>query len=64
MCLVLHDETVKHPKSKLKLISYDHAWVTFKSHTVALEDQVMRDRINCLIEYAGDQPYVLTINVG
>ena len=54
-------ETAKHPESKLKLISYDHAWASFKSHTVALNDQVMRDRINCLIESAGDQPYALEI---
>ena len=54
-------EKAKHPESKLKLISYDHAWASFKSHTVALDDQVMRDRINCLIESAGDQPYALEI---
>ena len=28
---------------------------------MALDDQVMRDRINCLIESAGDQPYALEI---
>ena len=38
------------PESKLLLISYDRAWAAFKSHTVALEDQKMRDRINCLID--------------
>ena len=51
-------ESAKHPES---LISYDHAWAAFKSHTVALEDQKMRDRINCLIDFAGDQPYALEI---
>ena len=44
------------------LISYDHAWAAFKSHTVALEDQAMRDRINCLIDFAGNEPYALKIN--
>ena len=56
-------ESAKHPETKLLLISYDHAWAAFKSHvhTVALEDQKMRDRINCLIDSAGDQPYALEI---
>jgi len=44
------------------LISYDHAWAAFKSHTVALEDQTMQDKIiNCLIDSAADQPYALEI---
>lgn len=50
-------ESPKHPETKLSLISYDYAWAAFKSHTVALEDQTMRDRINCLIDFAGDEPY-------
>ena len=54
-------ESEKHPESKLLLISYDHAWAAFKSHTVALEDHKMRDRINCLIDSAADQPYALEI---
>lgn len=54
-------ESVRHPESKLSLISYDNAWAAFKRHTVALEDQRMRDRINCLIDSAGDQPYALEI---
>lgn len=54
-------ESAKHPESKLSLISYDNAWAAFKSHTVALEDQRMRDRINCLIESATDQPCALEI---
>ena len=54
-------ESAKHPESKLYLISYDRTWAAFKSHTVALEDQKMRDRINCLIDYAGNQPYALEI---
>jgi len=45
------------------LILYDHAWAAFKSHTVALEDQKMRDRINCLFDSAADQPYVLEIGI-
>ena len=54
-------ESAKHRESKLVLISYDHAWAAFKSHTVALEDQRMRYRINCLINSAADQPYALEI---
>lgn len=55
------DESAKHPESKLVLLSYDHAWAAFKRHTVTLEDQTMRDRINCLIDSAADQPYALEI---
>ena len=54
-------ESVKHPVSKLLLISYDHAWAAFKSHTVVLEDQKMCDRINCLVDSAADKPYALEI---
>ena len=54
-------DSAKHPESKLFLISYDHTWAAFKSHTVALRDQRMRDRIKCLIYYAADQPYALEI---
>ena len=54
-------ESAKHPESKLLLISHDHAWAAFNSHSVALEDQKMRDRINCLIDSAADQPYALKI---
>jgi len=43
------------------LISYDHAWAAFKNHTVALENQKMRDKINYLIDSAADQPYALEI---
>ena len=52
MCLVLQPESAKHPGPKLLLISYDCVWAAFKSHTVDLEDQKMRDRINCLIDSA------------
>lgn len=52
-------ESKKHPESKLHLISYDQSWTAFKSHTVALEYQVMHDRINCVIDSAADQPYAL-----
>ena len=34
---------------------------TFKRHTVALEDQTMRDQINCLINFAADNSYALEI---
>ena len=43
------------------MISYDHAWAAFKSHTVALEDQTMQDKINFLNDSAADQPYALEI---
>ena len=51
----------KHPESKLFLCLHDHAWAAFKSHTVALEDQIMWNRIDCLIDSAADQPYTLEI---
>ena len=54
-------ESVKHPESKLILLSYDHAWAAFKRHTVALGYQTMRDRINFIIDSAADQPYALEI---
>ena len=53
--------SARNPKSKLCLISYDQAYAAFKSHTVALEDQTMRNRINCLIDYAADQAYAFEI---
>ena len=54
-------ESAQHRESNMVSISYDHAWAAFKSHTVALEDQRMRDRINCLINSATDQPYAVEI---
>ena len=54
-------ESAKHPKSKLSLISYGHAWAAFKSHAVALKDQKMQDRINCVIDYAAGDPYAIEI---
>ncbi len=54
-------ESTKHPESKLYLISYDHTWAAFKLHTVTLEDQTMRDRINCLIDSVANDPYALEI---
>jgi len=56
MCLVLQS---KNPGTKLALILYDFAWEAFKRHTVALEDQKMQDQINCLIDFAVDDPYTL-----
>lgn len=38
-----------------------HAWAAFKLHTVTLEDQSMRNRINCLIDSAADDQYALEI---
>jgi len=58
MWLVLQS---KNPGTKLALISCDYAWEAFKWHTVALEDQTMPDRINCLIDFAVDNPYALEI---
>ena len=54
-------ESSKHKETKLYLISYDHAWAAFKRHTVMLDDTEMRDRINCIIDNAADDPYALEI---
>ena len=54
-------ESAKHPESKLLLLLYDRAWAAFRSHTFDLEDQIMWDRIKCLIDSAADQPYALEI---
>ena len=54
-------ELAKHPESKLLLLSYDHACAAFKSHTMALEVEIMRDRTNCLIDSIADQPKTLEI---
>ena len=45
-------EDTKHPEQigQWLLISYQHAWNVFKSHTIVLKDDAMRDRINCLID--------------
>jgi len=54
-------ESPKNRETKLSLISYDYAWAAFKSHTVALDDKEMRDRIDSLIDYAADDPYAVEI---
>jgi len=36
--------------------SSDYTWEAFKRHIVALEDQTMRDWINCLIDFVADNP--------
>jgi len=54
-------ESPKNPNTELSLISYDHAWAAFKIHTVVLKDQKMRERINCLIDYAANKPYAIEI---
>ena len=51
----------KHRESKFLLLSYDNTWAAFKRHTVMLDDDDMRDRINCLIDHADDDPYALEI---
>ena len=43
------------------LLSYDYAWAAFKSHRVILNDKDMRDRINCLIDFAADDPFAVEI---
>jgi hypothetical protein len=49
-------EDTKHLEctGKLLLISYITSWNVFKSHTVVLEDDHMRDRINRLIDSVTD----------
>ena len=49
-------EDTKHPErtGKWLLISYIPAWNVFKSHTVVLQDDAMRDRINRLIDSITD----------
>jgi len=54
-------ESTMNPRTKLTLISYDYTWEALKRHTVALEDQTMQDQINCLIDFAADNPYALEI---
>ena len=51
----------KHPGNPLQLMQYDHAWAAFKRHTVILQDQDMKDRINCLIESVNDDPFAAEI---
>ena len=36
-------------------------WAAFKSHSIALDDQNMRDMINCLIEFTSEQPRAVEI---
>ncbi|CAB3976667.1 Hypothetical predicted protein [Paramuricea clavata] len=49
-------EDTKHPErtGKWLLISYIPAWNVFKSHTVVLQDDATRDRINRLIDSITD----------
>ena len=62
MCVVLLQSIIsKASRVKAFVDSYDHAWAAFESHTVALEDQKICDRINCLIDSAADEPYALEI---
>lgn len=51
------DDT-KH-NNQLFLLSYDNAWAAFKRHTVIIDDQDTRDRIHCLIENVGENPYAI-----
>ena len=36
------------------LLSYTSAWNVFRSHTVVLQDDAMRDHINCFIDSISD----------
>ncbi len=48
-------EDTKHPRQgKLYLLQQEDAWMTFKSHTVYLEDDAMRDRILAVIDAIND----------
>ena len=53
-CMKPEDE--KHPErtGRWVLLSYTSAWNVFRSHTVILQDDAMRDRINCLIDSITD----------
>ena len=61
ICLMLQSRINQESWSKLAPISDDYAWEAFRRHSVALEDQTMRDWINCLIEFAADNPCALEI---
>ena len=54
LCMKPEDE--RHPErtGRCFLLSYTFAWNVFKSHTVVLQDNAMRDRINCLIDSITD----------
>ncbi len=49
-------EDTKHPEQtgKWLLLSYTASWNAFRSHTIVLQDDSMRDRINCLINSITD----------
>ena len=59
--LCFKTEYFKHRESKLILLSFDHTWAVFQSLTVALEEQIIWDRVNCLTDSAADQPCALEI---
>ena len=54
-CMKPEDE--RHPEwaGRWVLLSYTSAWNVFRSHTVVLQDDAMRDHINCLIDSISDQ---------
>lgn len=49
-------EDTKHPErtGRWLLISYTASWNIFRNHTIVLQDDAMRDRINCLIDSITD----------
>ena len=56
VCLVHETEDERHPErtGRWLLFSYTSAWNVFKCHTVVLQDNAMRDRINCPIDSITD----------
>ena len=54
-CMKPKDE--RHPErtGRWVLLSYTYAWNVFRSHTVVLPDDAMRNRINCLIDSINDR---------
>ena len=53
-CMKPEDE--RHPErtGRWVLLSYTLAWNVFRSYTVVLQDDAMRNRINCLIDSITD----------
>ena len=48
------DERNPERTGRWVLLSYTSAWKVFRSHTVVLQDDAMRNRINCLIDSITD----------
>ena len=50
----MNPEDERHPGNEWVLLSYTSAWNVFRSHTVVLQDDAMRDHINCFIDSISD----------